>query len=297
MEAKSIVLVHSPAHREKGDRYPLWLATIWSSMERVRDARALWRTAVDQVQETLEKSTTSEAIPGRANAALKALEKLQWDGQIDGFRAGATVDSLSRWFTTNWLTTDHEDHMLELLAADLGLGDESTTSIHMTYFSHALARAYADPEVYRTARSFGWLRRIGSVFATKNRDRLGWIGNINEDHWVALAIDSRNEVIGYGDGFQGKVPPHLRKHLNWWIFEHLGVEFTWKNIPIPNQTDPHSCGILAYFSLANWSDSARFPLPESTAASMADERIKMFLRIVDTHERKVCCRLTINYQH
>ncbi|KAJ7934966.1 hypothetical protein B0H13DRAFT_1854673 [Mycena leptocephala] len=34
----------------------------------------LWRTAVDQVQETLEKSTTSEAIAGRANAALKALE-------------------------------------------------------------------------------------------------------------------------------------------------------------------------------------------------------------------------------
>ncbi|KAJ7669586.1 hypothetical protein B0H17DRAFT_1142145 [Mycena rosella] len=71
-EAKSILLVHSPAHREKGDHYPLWVATIWSSMERVRDARALWRTAVDQVQETLEKSTTSEAIAGRANAALKA---------------------------------------------------------------------------------------------------------------------------------------------------------------------------------------------------------------------------------
>ncbi|KAJ7658475.1 hypothetical protein B0H17DRAFT_1145630 [Mycena rosella] len=33
---------------------------------------SLWRTAVDQVQETLEKSTTSEAIAGRANAALKA---------------------------------------------------------------------------------------------------------------------------------------------------------------------------------------------------------------------------------
>ncbi|KAJ7873235.1 hypothetical protein B0H14DRAFT_3438326 [Mycena olivaceomarginata] len=30
---KSIVLVHSPAHRAKADRYPVWLATIWSSME------------------------------------------------------------------------------------------------------------------------------------------------------------------------------------------------------------------------------------------------------------------------
>ncbi|KAJ7704920.1 hypothetical protein B0H17DRAFT_1126543 [Mycena rosella] len=157
-EAKSIMLVHSPAHREKGNRYPLWLATIWPSMEHIRDARALSRTAVDQVQETLKKSTTSEAMAWRANAALKALEMLPWHGDIKGFCGAVPVDN-------------HEDHMLQLLAADLGLGDESTTSIQTTYFSHALAKAYTDPEAYRTARSFGWLRSIGSVFATKNRDR------------------------------------------------------------------------------------------------------------------------------
>ncbi|KAJ7658460.1 hypothetical protein B0H17DRAFT_1145618 [Mycena rosella] len=93
LEAKSIMLVHSPVHREKGNCYLLWLATIWSSREHVRDARALWRTAVHQVQETLEKSTTSEAMAGRANAALKALEMLPWHGNIKGFRGAVPVDS------------------------------------------------------------------------------------------------------------------------------------------------------------------------------------------------------------
>jgi hypothetical protein len=60
-ELQSIVLVHSPAQGGKDVRYPLWLATIWSSMERVREARTLWHPTVQQVTERIKKSTTSES--------------------------------------------------------------------------------------------------------------------------------------------------------------------------------------------------------------------------------------------
>ncbi|KAJ7883901.1 hypothetical protein B0H14DRAFT_2701270 [Mycena olivaceomarginata] len=115
-EIKSIALVHSPLHRDKGGRYPLWLATIWSSMERVREARTLWRTTVKRVDTMLEKSTLLADAAGRAKTALEALEKLPWEGTIQGFGGGPSVDNLACWFTTNWLNTDHEDQMLELLA-------------------------------------------------------------------------------------------------------------------------------------------------------------------------------------
>ncbi|KAJ7668831.1 hypothetical protein B0H17DRAFT_1248122 [Mycena rosella] len=101
LEAEFIMLVHSLAHREKGNRYPFWLATIWSSMEHVCDARALWRTTVDQVQETLEKSTTSEAMAGRANAALKALEMLPWHGDIKGFHGAVVLILDSAYFRSH----------------------------------------------------------------------------------------------------------------------------------------------------------------------------------------------------
>jgi hypothetical protein len=287
-EIKSIMLPHSPAHRAKEDRYPPWVATIWSLMERVREARTLWRTAVDRVKETIENSTASDAAVEHAKAAIQALDTLPWDSTIKGFTAGGSVDHLALWFTTDWLRTDHEDQMLELLASDLGLSDGSTSCIQNTYFVKALAQAYSDPDSYRTHRRFGWLRRIGTSFATKNRIRLGTIANKTEDHWVTLAINVERQLVGYGDGFRGKVSSSLRQHLDWWLFEHLGLAFKWTDIPVAKQNDPHSCGILSYFNLAHWFDSERFPLPECTSASMAEERIKMFLRIVKRHEQKVC---------
>ncbi|KAJ7176100.1 hypothetical protein C8R43DRAFT_857866, partial [Mycena crocata] len=258
---------------------------IWSSMEHVRESRTLWRTAVASVKQTLEKSSTSEAAAGRIKAALEALETLPWDGDIKGFKDG-TVDNLALWFTTDWLKTEHEDQMLELLASDLGLSDGSTSGLQATYLVRALAQAYSNPEVYRKARHFRWLRRLGQSFATKDRNRLGTIANEHENHWVALVIDCEKKLVGYGNGFGTSVPASLRKHLDWWLFEHLGLQFKWKDIPVVKQTDPHSCGILAYLVLAHWFDKDRFPLPNSVAAAMADERIKIFLRIAERHGGK-----------
>ncbi|KAJ7860653.1 hypothetical protein B0H13DRAFT_2355510 [Mycena leptocephala] len=73
---RSIVLVHSPAHRGQNGRYPLWLATIWSSMEPAREAKTVWHTALASAHETLEKSTTRNAAAQGIRAALKVLEKL-----------------------------------------------------------------------------------------------------------------------------------------------------------------------------------------------------------------------------
>ncbi|KAJ7864086.1 hypothetical protein B0H14DRAFT_3605343 [Mycena olivaceomarginata] len=186
LKIKSIVLVHSPAHRAKADRYPVWLATIWSSMESVREARTLWRTAVDQVNGRLKNSAIDDAAAERARAAIQALDLLPGDGAIKGFKAGGTISDLADWFTTDWLWTDHEEQMLELLASDLGLSDGSTSCVQNTYFVKALAEACSDPEKYRTARKFGWLRRLGASFATKDRTRLGTIANKNENHWESV---------------------------------------------------------------------------------------------------------------
>ncbi|KAK7014604.1 hypothetical protein R3P38DRAFT_3205506 [Favolaschia claudopus] len=134
------------------DRYPLWLATVWSILERVREAKALWCAAVDPLHERLEKSTTSEAAAENIKASLAALKMLPWDGEVKGFRAGGSVENLTHWFTKDWLNTDHEDHLLELLAAELGISDGSTSCIQTTYFVLALAQAYENPTEYRNSR-------------------------------------------------------------------------------------------------------------------------------------------------
>ncbi|KAJ7240084.1 hypothetical protein C8J57DRAFT_1527817 [Mycena rebaudengoi] len=242
-EAQSIVLVHSPAHRAKTVCFPLWLATIWSSLEKIRGAKILWRTALDPVYETLEKQSTSDAAAGRIKAALAALEKLPWDGDVKNFRAGGS-----------------EDQMLELLTLELGLSDGSTSCIETTFFAQKLSQAYSDPDSYRTARGFRWLRRLGGSFATKNRSHLGSIANKNEDHWFTLTIDCEKEALGYGDGFRGTPSAGLRKALDWWIFEHLGVVFkSYRIRAASSRTSTWHIGSIG---------------------------IKMFLRIFERHERK-----------
>jgi hypothetical protein len=252
-------------------------------MERVCEAGTLWCTTVEQVNKTVEKSTTSEAA--HTKAAIGALENLLWDGKIHGFKAGGSVDNLTLWFT-DWLKTDHENQMLELLVLDLGITDGSTSCIEPMHFVHILAQAYSDPDNCHTAHHFGWLQWLGTSFAMKDRTCLGTIANKDENHWVALSIDCEKQVIGYG--FRGKPLLSLCKHLNWWLFKHLGVVFQWTGIPVAKQNDSHSCGILGYFDLVHWFNSVCFALPKCTSASMANKRIKMFLQIVECHNKKVC---------
>jgi hypothetical protein len=171
-------------------------------MEKFRDAKAMWRTALDPVYERLDRDSTSEAAAVRIKEALAALDKLQWDGNVKNFKAGGLVEELTLWFTTGWLKSDQEDQMLELLAEDLGLSDASTNCIQNNFFATYLAQAYSDPDKYRTDPASGWLRWLGTAFATKDRSRLGSIGNKNTNHWFTFTIDSENETIGYGDGFR-----------------------------------------------------------------------------------------------
>ncbi|KAJ7810585.1 hypothetical protein B0H14DRAFT_2607180 [Mycena olivaceomarginata] len=266
-ELQSIVLVHSPVQGRKDRQSGRQWSGVW-------EARTLWCPAVQQVTERIKKSTTSESAAQHACAAIEALDMLPWDGSVKGFRAGGT----------DWLCSDHEDQMLEILASDLGLTDSSTLSIRNSFFVKSLAQAYDTPDAYRAGEKNPWLRKIGQALATKDPTRLGTIANKNENHWVALAIDCEKESVGYGDGFGDKPSKLLRKHVDWWIREHLGTTFTWGDLPVAKQNDLYSCGILGYFDLAHWCDRKRFPLPKCTAASMADERLKMFLRIVERHK-------------
>ncbi|KAF8146548.1 hypothetical protein K438DRAFT_1990565 [Mycena galopus ATCC 62051] len=168
----------------------------------------------------------------RAKQALTALADLGWTGNLQGLKAGGTISDLVFWFNKKWLQTDHEDGMLKILADDLGLSDGDGDTIWSTYF---------------------WLWGLGQGIAMGTRHCLGTVANKDDEHWVALAINSKNKTVPYGDRFRKK------------LFEHLAIEFRWTDLPIPEQCDSHSCAVLAYSALANFFEPAQFPLPESTA--------------------------------
>lgn len=149
---------------------------------------------LDPVHGKLESFTTDDAVKQNLHAALQTLNELPWDGGLKGFKAGGSVE--------------------ELAQSDLALNDGSASCIKNTFFVCKLAKAYSNPERYRTDQDFKWLRRLGTSFATKGCTRFGSIANENEDHWTALAIDADKCTVGYGNGFHTDVPDDLREHLD-----------------------------------------------------------------------------------
>ncbi|KAJ7794470.1 hypothetical protein B0H14DRAFT_2621905, partial [Mycena olivaceomarginata] len=98
-----------------------------------------------------QKTAPSDPAAERAKRALELFDHLAWTGDVKGLKAGGSISDLALWYTADWLTTDHEDGMLEMLADDLGLSDGGKNSVQPTYFVHGLARAYMNPNTYRTA--------------------------------------------------------------------------------------------------------------------------------------------------
>lgn len=80
------------------------------------------------------------------------------------------------------------------------------------------------------------------------------IVNVNNNHWVALIIDFREHMILYGDSIRkniGCMNSELRLAFKWWATFHTGVRFKVEELPIMEQSDGFSCGILAWNALAS----------------------------------------------
>ena len=116
-------------------------------------------------------------------------------------------------------------------------------------------------------------------------ETLATIANIGDNHWMALILDFKSLTILYGDSTGGTIDEDTERALTWWIQHHTGKLFTTSCLPITRQQDSHSCGILAWVALAAFLFPERYALVE--ARVVADERLRMFLRVADRHNEMV----------
>jgi hypothetical protein len=95
-------------------------------------------------------------------------------------------------------------------------------------------------------------------------------------------------IIGwlYGDSLGGTITEEIETVLNWWIHHHIGQQFMTNQLPITRQRDSYSCGMMAWNALATKVLPKNYTLLKSDG--VADERLKMFLRVSERHNDKVC---------
>ena len=267
-----------------GERLPIWILDYWNQVTRIRPVKVKWGAAEDNLQ---IQNKTSQDTKSLINEVYNTLACLSWSVDIKGFWASITSDYLTPYFTKEWFSDEQENQMLYLLQQQVGR-ERSGDGIDITdtFFIKKLTEVFQKKEEYATKPAYTWIRKKGQELSTGVYETLATIANIDENHWVAVVLDFTGSRIQYGDSMGVSIDEDLEAVLTWWTHQHTGRHFTTSYLPITRQRDGHSCGILAWNSLAVHIFPTTYSLIDLKA--VAAERLRMFLQIANRHNEKVC---------
>ena len=200
-----------------------------------------------------------------------ALSKLPWTGRIQGFHEkDESVTVLHTYATTTWLTTTHENQMLDLLAQDLLDYDGDGIEVVSTYFFQVLYNALVGKSDGR------WVKRLGHSLGNGQQRYLATIVSSFGTHWVAIILDFGHGIVWHGDSLGWKLEDRIKTALDWFTHRYTSLKFSYQKLPITHQDDSFSCGLLAWNALSHFFLPAEHPLIEPTQVSL--EGLKVLLR-------------------
>ena len=239
---------------------PLWAPNFWTRVYfDYLPSYTAWRTALEWL-----KREELYPFEDQVRATLKSLSTITWCGNIHAALPGKTafaVSSLQLYLSRNWLSDLQIDQMVYLLERE---AQESHPSPNIHFIDTILARKILDlyfaerdgTSIYEPSGPNFW-----QVFGSKltPASRIGGIFHVNNNHWVAAAIDAEIEELAYGDP-AGHLPNvNVQGALRWYASKHISslkdkTQLDFATLPCPSQDlsdDQWSCGLLSYNALAH----------------------------------------------
>jgi hypothetical protein len=205
----------------------LWIIPYWTEgLELCTTSWKAWVKAEEFLQKrkrVWKKSVSRHSADEVMQQAYDVLLYLPWLGNICGFDNDEPLYKLALYTSREWLTTTHQDQMLDLLQCDLLLKGSKVEIENIAFFAK-LQQGYDchDMDVYDESRAFACPRGVVLALEVGECDGLGLEINIEGDHWVSAVLDFKNSVIYYGDPLNGDPTDKVQSVLNWWTFHHTG---------------------------------------------------------------------------
>jgi hypothetical protein len=273
-----------------GKKYPLWVIRYWAELIPIRTVHQKWANADEslRMQNQSQEGVSGASDPALVHKVYEALSTVSWTENIQGFSVSIPTHYLADYTTKEWMTDEHITQMLDLLQQDvIQAGLSKTIEIKSVWFLTMLRKGYEEQEQYMTHTSYRWLRALGQAFGTGTREQLAFIGLVGGNHWIAVVIDFKEGTVYYGDSLGEGINSSLRAILDWWIHLHTNGQFDHRNLPITLQQDGYSCGILAWLALVTFLLRGKYLLVD--ASRVAEERLKVLVRVVEKHQGKKVC--------
>jgi hypothetical protein len=112
----SVQCPHVAANPER--RLPLWVIPYWTEASNLQKThRSPWAEAEDCLRQRQQrwKGTNAVATHQLIDQVYDSLGSLPWSGNIKGFSKPEPIYKLATYATRQWLSTIHENQMLNLL--------------------------------------------------------------------------------------------------------------------------------------------------------------------------------------
>lgn len=239
--------------------------------EFLRQGMKLWKS-----------SSSGEMVDKVMQEAYNVLSYLPWSGNVCGFDDNEPLHTLATYASRAWLSTLHENQMLDLLRHDLLLTRSNIEIGNMAFFiTRRKAYDCRDTGEYDESNHFARTQSIAQALEMGQRDGFGTMVHINGDHWIAITLDFKNSLIWYGDSFDNAAVEDVTSVINWWTFHHTGREFAYRKMKMSAQTVGFSCGLLGTNGLGHFYMPEKYPLID--VARVDVERVRILLRVVQRH--------------
>lgn len=293
----SIRYAHLPSgHNANQSTFPPWIVTYWTEVSRLQATfRHPW-TSSEVFLKRAQSSWKTPDIRQLCDAAEAALLHLPWSGNTVGF--GADDDStyiFADYLSHRWLRSTHINQQLHLMRLDLKragiLGCEIMTPDNFILLDHIYKERNTMP-YHKDSRRH--IYGMGEELASGRRNIAAGVAIVNGNHWIAIVIDIANKTVRYGDSLNGSEPSKILDALAWWLDFHMpSSTFRRCQLPITQQFDSFSCGVLALNAVCHAILPGSPLLPASSPAAITHARLKMFVRTVNLDAQHV--RHGLNY--
>ena len=274
-------------------RLPLWIISYWLEVSHLRDTiRPPWVTVEQILKQRGHSWRKADAKNDHelVQQAYMMLGSLSWTGYTLGFKTHEKIHYLSTYMTHEWLSDVHEMQMLKLLQIAICQQKASIEiEIEGPFFHGYLKSASEAGELrYKDSASFSRARGLGKALQSGQRTSVGFITNVNGNHWIATIIDFAEHRILYGDSLGREPNDKFVSPVQWWVQHHSGTQFSITELPTPLQQDSFSCGILAFSALTHFYLPDQYPLMD--ARLVDEERMKIFLEVGRHHLKHLVSR-------
>jgi hypothetical protein len=261
-----------------------------------REARRSYAAGFSEVVKLGKSTDLTQESRELVDKTLHLFDTIPWSGTLNGFSTSFPVHLAARFLTTQWLTDDNEDILIDLLSQEIHLS-KTTADLQVIlpgqtgFFAGKLISAFLEKDVYGSGKGSGynWIGRLGEELASGRKHTWGFIAHVKGNHWVAVVIDALLGVIWYGDPMGDVMDGQLEDAVKWWAEHHLATPFTVMEMDVLKQCDGYSCGVLAWLALR---DCVLDEGGKVRQMKVWDERMRIFINVIKRHDNNVSSALS-----